>query len=111
MKKVEAEVRKEKFAEVDNALKRVGVPGLTIADEQREGRGLWSYPLENIKHLILTVVVDDNDAREVVECIQGSASTNSCGDGRVVVSEIEYALDIGTGLAEPNELAVPTACR
>ena len=79
MKKVEAEVRKERFPEVDFALKRIGVPGLTVAEEQRAGRGMWAYPMENIKHLILTVVVDDAGVRKVVESIRGSARTRFVG--------------------------------
>ena len=108
MKKVEAEVRKERFPEVDLALKKIGVPGLTVAEEQRAGRGMWSYPVENVKHLILTVVVDDDGARKVVESIRGSARTGSWGDGRIAVSTIDDALDIGSGRADRNELTIPS---
>lgn len=107
MKKVEAEVRKERFPEVDFALKRIGVPGLTVAEEPRAGRGLWSYPMENVKHLILTVVVDDDGVRKVVESIRGSARTGSWGDGRIAVSTIEGAFDIGSGSTDTNQLAMP----
>jgi nitrogen regulatory protein PII len=108
MKKVEAEVRKERFPEVDFALKKIGVPGLTVAEEQRAGRGMWSYPVESVKRLILTVVVDDDGVRKVVESIRGSASTGSWGDGRIAVSTIEHAFDIGSGTTERNELTIPT---
>ncbi len=107
MKKVEAEVRKERFPDVDFALKRIGVPGLTVAEEERAGRGVWSYPLENVKHLLLTVVVDDGDVRKVVDSIRRSASTNSWGDGRISVSTIEGALDIASGRSDSCELATP----
>ena len=108
MKKVEAEVRKDKFPEVDLALKRIGVPGLTIAEEQRAGRGMWSYPLENIKHLLLTVIVDDGGVNKVVESIRGSASTSSWGDGRISVSTVDDVFDIGSGRADRSELTVPS---
>ena len=107
MKKVEAEVRKERFPEVDLALKRIGVPGLTVAEEQRAGRGMWAYPMESVKHLILTVVVDDDGVRKVVESIRGSAHTGSWGDGRIAVSTIEDAFDIGSGRTDRNELTIP----
>jgi nitrogen regulatory protein P-II 1 len=106
LKKVEAEVRKERFPDVDFALKRIGVPGLTVAEEQRAGRGMWSYPLENVKHLILTVVVDDDDVRKVVESIRGSASTSSLGDGRISVSTVEDVFDIGSGRPDSSALEV-----
>jgi nitrogen regulatory protein P-II 1 len=104
MKKVEAEIRKERFAEVDDALRRLGVPGLTVADERAAGRGAWTYPLENIRHVLLTVVVDDSSVKRVVESISQSASTKSFGDGRISVSKVEGVFDIGTGLADSSEL-------
>ena len=107
LKKVEAEVRKERFAEVDFALKKIGVPGLTIVEEERAGRGLWSYPVENVKRLILTVVVDDSGVKRVVESIRASASTTSWGDGRIVVSPVDDVLDIGSGRCDGSELAGP----
>jgi nitrogen regulatory protein P-II 1 len=107
MKKVEAEVRKEKFPDVDFALKKIGVAGLTVAEERCAGRGMWSYPLENTPHLLLTVVVDDVGVRKVVESIRESGSTRSWGDGRIVVSAIEDVLDIGSGRLDSSELTAP----
>lgn len=111
MKKVEAEVRKERFADVDFALKRIGVPGLTIAEEQSAGRGFFTYPLESVKRLLLTVVVDDDGVKEVVDSIRESASTMSWGDGRIVVSKIEEVLDIGSGRSDHAELTLSPLSR
>src|SRR5271167_4811070 len=105
MKKIEAEVRKERFPEVDFALKKIGVAGLTIAEEQRAGRGMWTYPLENVKHLLVTVVVDDDGVKKVVDSIRNSASTGSWGDGRIAVTSVEGVYDIGSGRADQSELA------
>jgi len=108
MKKVQAEVRKERFAEVDFALKRLGVSGLTIAEEERAARGMWSYPLEKIPHVILTVVVDDQGVGKVVQSIRDTASTKSWGDGRIVVSHVDDAWDIGTGMQDRGDLTLPS---
>ena len=108
MKKVQAEVRKEKFAEVDFALKRIGVPGLTVAEERCAGRGLWSYPIENIPHVLLTVVVDDSSVKKVVESICENGSTKSWGDGRIMVSALDEVFDIGSRGLDRSELAAPT---
>jgi nitrogen regulatory protein P-II 1 len=106
LKKVEAEIRKEKFPDVDSALRRIGVPGLTFVEEHRGGRGMWpSYLVENIPHVLLTVVVDDLSVTKVVESIQESSSTRSCGDGRIVVSELDDVFDIGSGTMDRSELA------
>lgn len=108
LKKVQAEVRKERFQDVDHALRRIGVPGLTIAEERCAGRGMWSYPIENIPHVLLTVVVDDFAVKKVVESIYESGSTRSGGDGRIVVSAVEEVFDIGSGRLDGSELAAPT---
>jgi nitrogen regulatory protein P-II 1 len=105
LKKIEAEVRKERFPQVDLALKNIGVPGLTVAEEQRAGRGMWTYPLENVKRLLVTVVVDDDGAKKVVESIRKSASTGSWGDGRIAVTTVEGVFDIGSGRTDQSELA------
>ncbi len=107
MKKVEAQVRKEVFPEVDSALKEIGVPGLTVVDEPNAGRGLWSYTVDNAKHVLLTVVVEDDGAKKVVESIRAHASRRSWGDGRIAVTSIEGAFDIGSGRLDQNELAAP----
>ena len=44
--------------------------------------------------------------RKVVESIRGSARTGSWGDGRIAVSTIEDALDIGSGRTDSNELTI-----
>lgn len=107
MKKVVAQVRKERLAQVDLALRRVGVSGLTIAEEQRAGRGIWTYPVENTRHMILSVVVNDGDAGTVVSSIRESALTGSIGDGRITVGPVEAAYDIATGMPETCELESP----
>jgi nitrogen regulatory protein PII len=108
MKKVQAEVRKDRFEHVDSALKRIGVQGLTVAQEERASKGMWSYPLEKIPRVILTVVVDDQGASKVVDSIQETACTRSWGDGKIVVSEIEGAWDIGTGAPDQTGLELPS---
>jgi nitrogen regulatory protein P-II 1 len=107
LKKVEAEVRKERFAEVDFALRKIGVSGLTVVDEERVAREPWSYPVGAVKRVLLTVVVDDSGVKKVVESIRASASTTSWGDGRIVVSELDDVLDIGSRRCDGSQLAAP----
>ena len=117
MKKIEATIRKDRFPEVDIALRRIGVGGLTIAEERTPAQvlaansrswGVWSYPTDLIPHVILTVVVDDDGAKRVVDSIVRTSSTKSVGDGKIVVSQLENVLDIGTRKADPGALAIST---
>ncbi len=116
MKKIEAMIRKDKFPEVDIALRSIGVGGLTIAEERTPAQalasdsrswGVWSYPADLVPHVVLTVVVADDGAKRVVDTIVRSSSTKSVGDGRIVVSQIEQVFDIGTRKADCSVLAVP----
>ncbi len=107
LKKVQAEVRKDRFPEVDFALKKIGVAGLTVAEERNACRGMWGYPMERVKRFLLTVVVDDSGVRKVVESIRETASTGSWGDGRISVTPVEWAIDFGSGVIDGCELAAP----
>lgn len=107
MKRVEAAVRKAKFEEVDQALKKIGVPGVTVVDGLRAGRGMWNYPLEHVSRVHLTVIVEDSSVERVVNSIRDSASTRSQGDGSISVSTVDQVLDIGSGLCDKSELATP----
>ena len=107
MKKVVAELRTERIPDVDLALANIGVTGMTVAEESVAGRGMWTYPAENVRHVILTIVVNDGGVAKVVESIQRSATTGSWGDGKISVSRIECAYDISSGLPETGELETP----
>jgi len=79
-----------------------------VVEEQRADRGMWSYPVENVKRVLLTVVVDDSGVRRVIESIRASASTTSWGDGRIVVSSVDDVLDIGSKSCDGSELTLPS---
>ena len=112
-----ATIRKDRFPEVDIALRRIGVGGLTIAEERTPAQilaadsrswGVWPYPKDLVPHVILTVVVDDDGAKRVVDSIVQGTSTRSIGDGKIVVSQLQDVLDIGTRKADRSSLATST---
>jgi len=107
MKKIEAHVPRDKLCEVDSALRSIGVPGLTFAEEDTMVRGMWSYPADKVKHVTLTVVVDDGAAGRVVRSIMGSGSTSSWPDGRISVTSLDGVYDISSGSIDPSELVLP----
>lgn len=117
MKKVEATIRKDTFPEVDIALRRIGVGGLTMAEERTRSQmlaadsrswGAWSYPTDLVPRVVLTVVVDDDGVKRVVDSIVRSSSTKSVGDGKIVVTQLEGVFDIGTRKVDRSVLAVST---
>jgi nitrogen regulatory protein P-II 1 len=106
MKRVETVILHDKLDAVVEALKKVGVGGITIFDAKGLGRSHkltrnaekapGSYTKLNAKSYVLTVV-DDSIVDKVISAILGAASTGSVGDGKIFVDDIDTAVDIGSG--------------
>lgn len=92
MKKIEAVIRREKFEAVDDALKKIGVGGLTLEEVKGRGRtrlvttvhmrGVWTQEDEYIRHIKLEIIAKDHEVGRVVDTILSSATTGSPGTGR-----------------------------
>ncbi len=106
MKRIEAFIRDEKLSTVVDALKNIGVGGLTVTKSQgrgagerpqmRAGRGTSTITAEdNVTDNIITVV-DDSKLELAVSAILNAASTSNKGDGKVFVTTVDEAYDIAT---------------
>jgi len=106
LKRIEAVIAHQKIDVVVEALKKIGVGGFTILDAQGWGkadrsqmtgqRGTSSYIAGfNIKNYII-IVVDDSITDKVITTIVGAAGTDSPGDGKIFISTVEDAIDIGS---------------
>ncbi len=112
MKKVEAIIRPIKIDDVKAALENIGVIGMTVTDVRGYGkqRGRTekyrgnTYVVNLLPKVKIEVVVADDLAEDVVEAIMGSAQTGEVGDGKIFISDIEFAVRIRTG--ERGESAV-----
>jgi nitrogen regulatory protein P-II 1 len=118
MKKIEAVIRREKFSAVDDALKQLGVSGLTVEDVAGRGRaretmtvlakGKWSYEEEYIKRLKLEILVQDSNAQGVIDAIMANATTGSVGDGKIFISTVDEVMDIGSKAVDEKAVAYAT---
>jgi nitrogen regulatory protein P-II 1 len=116
MKKIEAVIRREKFPAVDEALKQLGVVGLTVEEVSGRGRerttttvlakGRWTYEEEYIKRFKLDIIVEDRDAQKVIDAILANASTTSVGDGKIFVTSIDEVVDIGSHANDEKAVAI-----
>ena len=106
MKRVEAIISNERVLELNDALKRAGVGGCTIFESRGRGkgpkpmvessRGTARYVSEfSVRANVLTVV-DDSDVEKVINTILNTVSTGSAGDGKIFISPVVDAVDIGT---------------
>jgi len=104
MKKIEAIIRKSKFAEVKSALHEVGVNFITYWDVQGLGNektgkvyfGI-NYSTNDIERRYLSIVVNDDFEEVTINTIIKSANTREVGDGKIFVSDINEAYRIRTG--------------
>lgn len=105
MKKIEAIIKPFKLNEVKEALKEVGIHGLTITEVKGFGRQRGhtelyrraEYVIDFLPKVKLEIVVTDEIVSKIVEAIEVSAKTGTIGDGKIFISTVEEAIRIRTG--------------
>ena len=105
MRLVTAVIKPFKLDDVKDALKEIGVTGMTVTEVRgfgRQGghtetyRGA-EYRVDFVPKVSIEVVVDDDLADRVVDTIAGAAATGQIGDGKIWVTEVERLVRIRTG--------------
>jgi len=105
VKVVIAVIKPFKLDEVKDALKSIGVQGLTLTEVQgfgRQGghtetyRGA-EYTIDLVPKIRLEILVDDPQVTDVVESIISTGRTGKIGDGKVWVVPVEEVVRIRTG--------------
>jgi len=105
MKLITAVIKPFKLDEVKDALKAIGVTGITVDEVRgfgRQGghtetyRGA-EYKIDFVPKVSLRVVVDENTADQVVDTIAASATTGKIGDGKIWITDVDRIVRIRTG--------------
>lgn len=105
MKKIEAIIKPFKLDEVKEALNKIGVNGMTIAEvkgfgRQRGHKEIYrgaEYQVNFVPKIQLGIVVDEDLCDQVVGVIKQTAGTGKIGDGKIFISSLEGAVRIRTG--------------
>ena len=105
MKLVVAVLKPFKLDDVKEALKNVGVQGMTLTEAQGFGRQRGhtevyrgaEYEVDFVPKLRIEVAVDDSQVDEAVDAIVSSAATGKIGDGKVWVLPLETIVRVRTG--------------
>ncbi len=105
MKLVVAVVKPFKLDDVKEALKDLGVQGMTLTEAQGFGRQRGhtevyrgaEYEVDFVPKIRLEVLVDDGQAEDVVDSIMRTAATGKIGDGKVWVVPVEAVVRVRTG--------------
>lgn len=102
---VTAVIKPHQLDDVKEALKGVGVQGLTVSEVKgfgRQGghtetyRGA-EYTIDFVPKVKVEVVVGTEDAEKVAEAIAAAARTGKIGDGKIWTTAVERLTRIRTG--------------
>ena len=112
MKLVIAIMKPFKLEDVRDALTKIGVAGLTVAEVKGFGRQKGhteiyrgaEYTVNFLPKMRIEVAVPSERVEAVVEAITRSAKTGQIGDGKIFVTPIESAVRIRTGETDSDAL-------
>ena len=102
---VTAVVKPHKLEDVKEALKGVGVQGMTVSEVKgfgRQGghtetyRGA-EYTIDFVPKVKIEVVCGTEDADKVADAIAGAAQTGNIGDGKIWMTAVDRLVRIRTG--------------
>ncbi len=102
MKKIEAVIQPFKLDEVKEALKGIGIDGMTITEVRGHGRQKGhkevyrgqEYNVDLLPKVKVELVVPSERTDEIVNAIIGAARTGKIGDGKIFVYDVQEAIRI-----------------
>ena len=102
MKRIEAIIQPHKLEDAKEALKSIGVDGMTITEVRGHGRQKghtevyrgMEYKVDLLPKVKLELVVPDKRADEVIRTLVTAARTGKIGDGKIFVFEVADAVRI-----------------
>jgi nitrogen regulatory protein PII len=105
MKLVMAIVKPFKVEDVKEALREVGVAGLTVSEARGFGRQRGhtevyrgaEYQVDFVPKSRIEVMVDDDQVDGVIDAIVKSARTGKIGDGKIAILPLDDVVRIRTG--------------
>jgi nitrogen regulatory protein P-II 1 len=112
MKLVTAIVKPAKVDEVKDALKQVGVAGLTVTEVRGFGRQAGhtevyrgaEYTIDFVPKVRIEVLVESAAVDGIVDVIVAAARTDKIGDGKIWVTPVERIVRIRTGELDADAL-------
>ena len=112
MKLVVAIIKPFKVEDVKEALRDVGVAGMTVTEARGFGRQRGhtevyrgaEYQVDFLPKTRIEVMVDDDALEGVIDAIVKTARTGTIGDGKVFVLPLEDVIRIRTGEQGPEAL-------
>jgi len=94
-----------KLDDVKDALKSIGIQGMTVSEVKGFGRQGGhtetyrgsEYAIDFVPKVQIELVVDDSQVDSVVDTIRTAAATGKIGDGKIWITEITRLIRLRTG--------------
>ena len=105
MRLIIAIIKHFKLDEVQEALSKIGVEGMTVTEVRGFGRQKGhqevyrgsEYNVKYLPKIKIELVIDKKIEEKVIKTIQSSANTGEIGDGKIFSVNIDKAIRIRTG--------------
>ena len=102
MKKIEAIIQPFKLEEVKEALKGIGIDGMTVTEVRGHGRQKGhkeiyrgqEYQVDLLPKVKLEMVVPASRSDEVIRTVVSAARTGKIGDGKIFIYDVAEAVRI-----------------
>jgi nitrogen regulatory protein P-II 1 len=102
MKKIEAVIQPFKLDEVKEALKAIGIDGMTITEVRGHGRQKGhkeiyrgqEYNVDLLPKVKVELVVPDSRFDETIKTLVAASRTGKIGDGKIFIYEVAEAIRI-----------------
>ena len=102
MMKIEAIIQPSRFESVKDALREIGIEGMTVTEARGHGRQKGhtevyrgrEYTVDLLPKIKLEMVLPDALVNRVVDTIMKTAKTGKIGDGKIFLSRVEEAIRI-----------------
>ncbi len=112
MKLITAVIKPYRLDEVKAALQSFGVHGLTVSEASGYGRQRGhtevyrgaEYTVDLVPKVRVEVLVEDEDAEQLIEVLVNAARTGKIGDGKVWAIPVDTAVRVRTGERGPDAL-------
>ncbi|HYY07911.1 MAG TPA: P-II family nitrogen regulator [Actinomycetota bacterium] len=112
MKLVTAIVKPHRLDEVKDALRGIGVNGLTTTDVEGFGRQRGhtevyrgaEYQVDFVPKVKIEVLAHDDQVQQIIDTVLKTARTGKIGDGKIFVTPAEEVYRIRTGESGPDAI-------
>jgi nitrogen regulatory protein P-II 2 len=112
MKLIVAVIKPFKLDEVKEALRAIGVNGLTATEAQGFGRQRGhtevyrgaEYQVDFVPKVKIEVAAEDDQVQQIVDAVVKAGRTGKIGDGKIFVLPLEQVHRIRTGEMGPDAI-------